>query len=132
MIAEYDAAGKLLARYVYGPGLDEPLVILKGGKSYSFHADSLGSIVALTDSRGQLVEQYRYDPFGTPTILAPNGQPRTKEWGQVLQSHTKEWGLKRMGSGKEWGQVLQSHILPARLGRWLGLSELSLRVRSIT
>ena len=41
LIAEYDAAGKLLARDVYGPGIDEPLVMLKTGKSYDCHLDRL-------------------------------------------------------------------------------------------
>ncbi|MBI4354788.1 MAG: RHS repeat protein, partial [Candidatus Omnitrophica bacterium] len=77
LIADYDASGKLLARYVYGPGLDEPLVMLKAGKTYYFHPDPLGSIIALSDDRGQIVERYTYDAFGQPTILAPDGTVRT-------------------------------------------------------
>lgn len=88
VIADLDGAWKVLARYVYGPGIDELLVMFKAGlpaatgaaqagKPYYFHADALGSIIALTDSRGQLVESYRYDAFGTPTILDPAGQVRS-------------------------------------------------------
>ncbi|MBI4354047.1 MAG: RHS repeat protein, partial [Candidatus Omnitrophica bacterium] len=76
LIADYDASGKLLARYIYGAGLDEPLMMVRGDTTYSFHADALGSILALTDSRGQVIESYRYDAFGTPTILDPSGQVR--------------------------------------------------------
>ncbi len=77
LIADLDASGKIVARYVYGPGIDEPLVMLRGGKRYYFHADGLGSIVALTDDRGQVIERYTYDAFGQPTILAPDGTVRT-------------------------------------------------------
>lgn len=68
LIADLDANGKVMTRYVYGPGIDEPLVMFRAGKSYYFHADGLGSVVALTDSRGQLVERYAYSAFGTPVF----------------------------------------------------------------
>ncbi len=76
LIADLDANGKIVARYVYGPGIDEPLVMLKDGKRYYFHADGLGSIIALTNDRGEVIERYTYDAFGTPTILAPDGTVR--------------------------------------------------------
>jgi RHS repeat-associated protein len=34
------------------------------GKVYYYHADGLGSIVALTDSKQKVVESYDYDSFG--------------------------------------------------------------------
>ena len=43
LMAETDATGTLLAKYLYGPGLDEPLRLDRGGQSYSYHADGLGS-----------------------------------------------------------------------------------------
>ncbi|MFA5252802.1 MAG: RHS repeat-associated core domain-containing protein [Phycisphaerae bacterium] len=38
--------------------------------------DGLGSAVALSNSSGQIVEKYRYDAFGQPTILSPSDEPR--------------------------------------------------------
>jgi len=40
---------------------------------FYFHADGLGSIVALTDASGQLVETYRYDVYGQPIIQDASG-----------------------------------------------------------
>jgi RHS repeat-associated protein len=44
---------------------------------FYYHYDGLGSVVALSDGAGDIVERYTYDVFGEATILAPNGEPRT-------------------------------------------------------
>ncbi|MBN2439237.1 MAG: hypothetical protein JXL20_11640, partial [Deltaproteobacteria bacterium] len=64
------------ARYIHGPGIDEPLAMEKNSQMYYYHADSLGSIIALTDSTGNIMQSYRYDAFGNimngaPTITQP-------------------------------------------------------------
>jgi RHS repeat-associated protein len=73
LIAEYDGAGTLQRKYVYGPGIDEPVRMtisqLPSSISYYFHADGLGSITEITGSTGQLVESYRYDVYGTPSFF---------------------------------------------------------------
>jgi len=48
--------------------------MLSSGTSYYYHQDGLGSVTAITDSTGNLVESYRYDVYGTPTILAPDSR----------------------------------------------------------
>ena len=50
VIAEYDGAGQLLRKYVYGPGLDEPVLMQVGASRYYFLFDSLGSVIGLTDA----------------------------------------------------------------------------------
>jgi len=51
-------------------------VDVSSGERYYYHYDGLGSVVALSNNSGNIVEQYRYDVFGTPTILSPSGEPR--------------------------------------------------------
>jgi len=51
-------------KYVHGPGVDEPLAVAKGANVYYYHADGLGSVVALTDFSEATVEGYNYDTFG--------------------------------------------------------------------
>ncbi len=70
VIAEYDGAGVLLRKFIYCVGIDEPLVMETGGAGYYYHFDALGSVAALTDANGDLVETYRYDVFGKPCIMA--------------------------------------------------------------
>ena len=64
ILAEYDGSGVLTTKYTHGPGIDEPLAIERAGQSYYYHADGLGSIVALTDDKGRVVQTYEYDSFG--------------------------------------------------------------------
>ncbi len=76
IIAEYDGSGTLRRKFVYGPGLDEPICLIdvaNGNAAYYYHLDGLGSVVALSNVNKVLVERYAYDVFGRPTIRDPNG-----------------------------------------------------------
>ncbi|MFH1492917.1 MAG: FG-GAP-like repeat-containing protein [Candidatus Omnitrophota bacterium] len=64
IIAEYDGINTLRAKYLHGPGIDEPLRVERGGGVYWYHVDGLGSITELTDSTGIVVPTYLYDSFG--------------------------------------------------------------------
>jgi RHS repeat-associated protein len=74
VIAEYNVSGVQQARYVQGADVDEILTKTdSAGASVYYHTDQLGSITKLTSSTGQLLEQYSYDVFGTPTIQSSSG-----------------------------------------------------------
>jgi RHS repeat-associated protein len=73
LIAEYDGTGTLQRKYVYGPGIDEPIRMTSGGANYYYHADGLGSVTEITDGTGNLVERYRYDVYGAPTFYNASG-----------------------------------------------------------
>ena len=49
---EYDGVNVLQARYTHGPGIDEPIAVTKGGSTFFYHQDGLGSVTDLTDSAG--------------------------------------------------------------------------------
>jgi RHS repeat-associated protein len=69
VIAERDGAGTMLRAYVWGPGVDEPLVWyeLTGTASRRFlHADHQGSIVAVSDHSGAPLAINGYDAWGIP------------------------------------------------------------------
>lgn len=72
MIAEYDGtSGTLIARYVFGPGFDEPLirVDIAGVKTY-LHSDRQGSIIARSNASGAVLDKYKYSSFGETPSLA--------------------------------------------------------------
>ena len=76
IVLEYDGTGAVAARYTHGPGIDEPLSIVKGGVRYYYHADALGSIKALTNSAGSIIKTYNYKAYGaiasqTGTLVQP-------------------------------------------------------------
>ena len=73
--------------FIHGPGIDEPLAMVKGGSSHYYHADGLGSIVAITDSSQTIVQHYDYDTFGQLTASDDfaNGYTFTgREWDDEL------------------------------------------------
>jgi RHS repeat-associated protein len=77
VIAEYDAAGAVVATYIHGPGIDEPISMTRGGNTYFYTMDGLGSVRDLTDAAQSIVEQYDYDSFGNLTIPPTTGNPYT-------------------------------------------------------
>jgi RHS repeat-associated protein len=64
ILFEYDEKGNIVNRYIHGSGIDEPLMLTIGKDKYCYHADGLGSIIALTDTAGKVVQTYEYDSFG--------------------------------------------------------------------
>jgi RHS repeat-associated protein len=85
----YDAQGNLLRKeeeesgwvteYAYADGVDQ-VVLMRAGidstaRLYALVTDHLGSVVAIVDSSGALVETYEYTPFGKTTIRNPSGTP---------------------------------------------------------
>ena len=64
ILFEYDENGVIGNRYLHGPGIDEPLSVTTDGGTYYYHADGLGSIIALTDAEQKVVQDYEYDAFG--------------------------------------------------------------------
>jgi len=73
IIADYNDAGVLLAKYVYGPGIDEPIYLSTGGNSYYYFFDGLGSVVALARNGYAPTEVYSYDVFGEPNRTSSIG-----------------------------------------------------------
>ena len=77
VIAEYED-GVLARKFIYGPGIDEPVCMINVDTSgaetlYFYHYDGLGSVIALSDTSGNIIEQYSYTPFGLPTITTTSG-----------------------------------------------------------
>ncbi len=70
-IEEQSPAGVTQATYVFGNYLDEALTMDRGGHTYYYHQNTLGSTYALTDSSGDGVEGYYYDAYGMQTIVLP-------------------------------------------------------------
>jgi len=63
IIAAYNLSGTVTAGYAHGLNIDEPLAVQRGSVTSFYHADGLGSIVALTNAAGSVVQTYSYDSF---------------------------------------------------------------------
>jgi RHS repeat-associated protein len=91
IIAEYDGNNQLLSHYIHGPGIDEPIAMVKNSQSYFYHLDGLGSVTGITDSNGSVIQRYDYDSFGNiVSMLDPNfKQPYT----YTSREYDEETGL---------------------------------------
>ncbi len=69
--------GMVYADYIRTLNLDEPLARIKSdGTIRYYHADALGSVIALTDEIGTVRTQYNYSPFGEAEIIGePSDNP---------------------------------------------------------
>jgi len=81
-IEEHNGAGKLTQQYVDGVGLNQVLVMdrnLTGGSTATgpgdqrlfYYDNAVGSVYALTDTTGKIVEAYQYDAYGRQTVFDP-------------------------------------------------------------
>lgn len=69
--------------YLHGPGIDEPLARMdQSGAVAYYHADGLGSIVAMTDAAGNVTSRRQYDAWGNLEVGAdqPGYAFTGREW----------------------------------------------------
>jgi RHS repeat-associated protein len=105
LVAEY-LNGALANRYVHGDQVDEPLVQYNGtdlATRRHLFADHQGSIIAHSDTAGNVTQKNAYDPYG---IADPDNSGR---FGYTGQSWLKELGLN----------YYKARIYSPRLGRFL-------------
>jgi RHS repeat-associated protein len=107
ILLEYDGANVLQARYTHGPGIDEPIAVTKGGSTFFYHQDGLGTVTDLTDSAGATAKSYSYDAYGT--IMDQTGtvdQPYTYT-GRELDSETDLYHYRARYYDSQIGRFLQ-------------------------
>ena len=109
LLAEYDASGNVLRRYVHGPGTDNPIVWYEGGTIGSgsrrfLMADERGSIVSVTNSAGTVLALNSYDEYGIP---AAGNQGRFGYTGQTWLPELGMWNYKARIYSPTLGRFLQ-------------------------
>ncbi|MCP4216348.1 MAG: hypothetical protein GY765_16990, partial [bacterium] len=72
VIEERDVSDAILKQFIYGTGIDELLMtaVYDEGVAtpYYMHSNRIGSITAVTDENGNVVERISYEAFGEHTI----------------------------------------------------------------
>jgi len=76
-VAELDAAGNVVSRFVYGSRANVPDYMIKGGTTYRILSDHLGSPRLIVDTAtGTIAQRLAYDEFGQVTLdTTPGFQP---------------------------------------------------------
>jgi RHS repeat-associated protein len=125
-----------LRSWVYGRGLDEPVLLLQDlnqdgnfmgtHERLWYHTNALGSIVALTDEKGQLVEGYQYDPYGAHILYTP-GANGVIDWGGddvLIENGTSLLGNMYTYTAREWDAetgmlYYRSRYMHPEMGRFI-------------
>jgi uncharacterized protein RhaS with RHS repeats len=73
VIAECNESGDVLRKFIYGPGIDEPICMIdvsgEAETRYYYHFDGLASVAALSDVNGKIVKRYSYDVFDKREVI---------------------------------------------------------------
>ena len=83
MIAEYDGNNNLLRKYIYGPGIDQPVCMIEVADAnavYYYHFDALGNVVTLRPHR---VCRIHFAHAGYVFMMSPVDD---KQAGQRIES----------------------------------------------
>lgn len=64
LIEERSMGDTIKATYVWGRWVDDIISMQRTGQAYYYHTNTLGSVLAITNSAGNVVERYDYDPYG--------------------------------------------------------------------
>jgi RHS repeat-associated protein len=110
-IAEYDGNNNLLRKYIFGPGIDEPISMIDvehSNATYYYHFDGLGSVVALTNSSGSTVELYEYSVYGQVAASDANIPNRFMFTGREFDQETGLYYCRARYYNPEIGRFLQT------------------------
>jgi RHS repeat-associated protein len=126
LVAEFDASGNQIAKYVHGANIDEVLERIGLPANVYYHHDGLGSTAKLTNSVGAVVEQYSYSVFGSPRISTASGG--------VLSASA--YGNRFMFTGREyfaWQGMYdyRNRIYLPALGRFMQTDPMRFQARDV-
>jgi RHS repeat-associated protein len=108
LVAEYNAAGAMTARYVHTPGADVPFVSYAGstlGSPSWLHTDHQGSIIAISNGAGYPTAYNSYDEYGIP---AATNSGRFQYTGQIWLPEIGMYHYKARVYSPTLGRFLQT------------------------
>jgi len=107
LLQELSADLKPLSTYLHA-GLDRPLMVSSGdGKARFFHQDDLGTVLAITDTKGRVSTRYAYDAFGNIAQQeGEGGGQRLCFTGRPLDSATGLYDLRARFYDPETGRFI--------------------------
>jgi RHS repeat-associated protein len=106
VVAELDGAGNVVSRFVYSPGGTVPLYLIKGGVTYRFVTDQLGSPrLVVNAANGAVMQRLDYDAFGN---VIQDTNPGFQPFGFAGGLYDRDTRLVRFGA----------RDYDAQTGRW--------------
>ncbi|MEO5894048.1 MAG: RHS repeat-associated core domain-containing protein [Ferruginibacter sp.] len=75
IIEEHNATDNTVATYVWGTWIDGIVCMRRNNNDYYYHTNNIGSVTAITNGAGAVVERYEYDAFGKLSVFNANYNP---------------------------------------------------------
>lgn len=75
VIEERNTGDNTTATYVWGTWIDDIVSTDRANSTYYYHTNNIGSVVAITNVSGAVVERYEYDAFGKRSIFNSSYNP---------------------------------------------------------
>jgi RHS repeat-associated protein len=95
-VAEYNASGNLVSRFVYGTNPNTPDLVIKAGTTYRVISDERGSIrLVVNASTGAVAQQLTYDEYGR---ITQDTNPGFQPFGYAGGIHDNDTGLVHFGA----------------------------------
>jgi RHS repeat-associated protein len=95
-VAELDASGNVISRFVYGTGGYAPNYMVKAGQTYFIVSDHLGSPrLVVNTANGQIAQRMDYDEFG---VVLTDTNPGFQPFGFAGGVYDRDTGLVRFGA----------------------------------
>ena len=95
-IAELNATGQVVARFVYGTQTNVPDYMIKGGVTYRIVTDHLGSVrLVVNVETGAVAQRLAYDAWGS---VLENTAPGFQPFGFAGGLYDEQTGLVRFGA----------------------------------
>jgi RHS repeat-associated protein len=119
LVEENETGGAQLKQYIHGTSIDELVARKDAGGSIYYLQDVLGNVTHLTNTAGNMAEQYSYDVFGLPVVKNVSGT--------VIS--TSAYGNRFMFTGREFVQEIalydyRNRMYSPLLGRFLQIDPL--------
>ncbi len=95
ILAILDDANSPVVTFTHGPGIDEPVGMKDQGRHRFFVADGLGSITAVAEQDGTVIERIDYTAYGTPTFIDLTGPTPVYSQASITASPLAFTGMVR-------------------------------------
>lgn len=98
------------ARYIHGPGIDEPLTMMRGINNYYYVYDGLGSVTDVVNGNGIVVNHYDYDSFGNFLYKDENVRSAYTFTGREYDEDTGLYYYRARYYDAAIGRFIQKHF----------------------